>query len=242
MSDSKERAMTDEQILACFAQTVGENKTDYLLRVGRAIETQARAQQQAASGVPAVVTEEMHAAACKVLIRAHGLDGLPQRMLDAMIAAAATPTVPADATRDSVCWDLFPAWLIDHCEGMELTEEMLQRAVADMLASDAYQALAKLRRGSTVRAYEVPADTSVVLVLRQMLTDAKAQDVLIEWWSAAEDALGGNSATPADVMADAEWIACAIREVCSENRNISVIGVIPLAEAIAARAAEKGTT
>lgn len=48
MSDSKERVMTDEQILACFAQTVGENKTDYLLRVGRAIETQARAQQQAA--------------------------------------------------------------------------------------------------------------------------------------------------------------------------------------------------
>lgn len=34
------------------------------------------------------ITEEMHVAACKVLQRANGLDGLPQRMLDAMLAAA----------------------------------------------------------------------------------------------------------------------------------------------------------
>jgi hypothetical protein len=37
------------------------------------------------------VTEEMHIAACKVLTRANGLDGLPQRMLDAMLAAAPHP-------------------------------------------------------------------------------------------------------------------------------------------------------
>lgn len=36
------------------------------------------------------VTEEMHRAAVKVLLRADGLDGLPQRMLDAMLAAAPT--------------------------------------------------------------------------------------------------------------------------------------------------------
>lgn len=35
---------------------------------------------------PLVVTEEMHVAAVKVLNRASGLDGLPQRMLDAMLA------------------------------------------------------------------------------------------------------------------------------------------------------------
>lgn len=34
------------------------------------------------------VTEDMHRAAVKVLHRANGLDGLPQRMLDAMLAAA----------------------------------------------------------------------------------------------------------------------------------------------------------
>ena len=34
------------------------------------------------------ITEEMHVAACKVLLRAHGLDGTPQRMLNAMLAAA----------------------------------------------------------------------------------------------------------------------------------------------------------
>lgn len=41
------------------------------------------------------ITEEMHVAACKVLTRASGLDGLPQRMLDAMLAAA--PKAPASA-------------------------------------------------------------------------------------------------------------------------------------------------
>ena len=35
-----------------------------------------------------LITEEMHAAACKVLFRAHGLEGTPQRMLDAMLSAA----------------------------------------------------------------------------------------------------------------------------------------------------------
>jgi hypothetical protein len=38
--------------------------------------------------VPEKITEEQHVAACKVLLRANGLDGLPQRMLDAIRAAA----------------------------------------------------------------------------------------------------------------------------------------------------------
>jgi len=37
------------------------------------------------------ITEDMHVAACKVLSRAHGLAGLPQRMLDAMLSAAPQP-------------------------------------------------------------------------------------------------------------------------------------------------------
>lgn len=37
------------------------------------------------------VTEEMHAAAVKVLHRANGIDGLPQRMLNAMLATATEP-------------------------------------------------------------------------------------------------------------------------------------------------------
>lgn len=41
------------------------------------------------------ITEEMHVAACKVLTRAAGLDGTPQRMLDAMLAAA--PAAPMSA-------------------------------------------------------------------------------------------------------------------------------------------------
>ncbi len=38
--------------------------------------------------VPEKITEEQHVAACKVLLRANGLDGLPQRMLDAIRTAA----------------------------------------------------------------------------------------------------------------------------------------------------------
>lgn len=41
--------------------------------------------------VPSPITEAMHVAACKVLTTATGLDGLPQRMLDAMLAADTTP-------------------------------------------------------------------------------------------------------------------------------------------------------
>lgn len=50
-------------------------------------------QLEAQQAVPQgwTVTEEMHVAAIKVLQRANGLDGLPQRMLDAMLAAAPTP-------------------------------------------------------------------------------------------------------------------------------------------------------
>lgn len=52
---------------------------------------EAAPQQAQATGwqpVPKKITEEQHVAACKVLLRANGLDGLPQRMLDAIRAAA----------------------------------------------------------------------------------------------------------------------------------------------------------
>jgi hypothetical protein len=41
--------------------------------------------------LPSPITEDMHVAASKVLVRANGLDGTPQRMLDAMTAAAPQP-------------------------------------------------------------------------------------------------------------------------------------------------------
>lgn len=52
--------------------------------------------KQAARRAPVVpqgwkITEEMHVAAVKVLHRASGVDGLPQRMVDAMLAAAPQP-------------------------------------------------------------------------------------------------------------------------------------------------------
>ncbi|OQS32482.1 hypothetical protein [Chromobacterium haemolyticum] len=41
--------------------------------------------------VKSPITEEQHRAAVKVLIRANGVDGLPQRMLDAMVVTAPAP-------------------------------------------------------------------------------------------------------------------------------------------------------
>lgn len=53
-----------------------------------------------------------------------------RRAIDAAPAAA-------EAQPDRVEWDKFPAWLIDHHEGDTITEELLQRALADMLKSRA---------------------------------------------------------------------------------------------------------
>ena len=60
---------------------------------------------QAARRAPVVpqgwkITEEMHVAAVKVLHRASGVDGLPQRMVDAMLAAAPQP--PEAAQLDDI--------------------------------------------------------------------------------------------------------------------------------------------
>ncbi|MFA9287405.1 hypothetical protein ACCQ08_21675 [Comamonas sp. SY3] len=55
---------------------------------------QLSARQAAPDGwrlVPVKVAEAMHVAAVKVLHRANGLDGLPQRILDAMLSVAPCP-------------------------------------------------------------------------------------------------------------------------------------------------------
>ncbi|QMV74993.1 hypothetical protein HS961_20310 [Comamonas piscis] len=53
---------------------------------------QREAQLSARQAAPVVVvTEAMHEAAVKVLHRANGVDGLPQRMLDAMLSVVPCP-------------------------------------------------------------------------------------------------------------------------------------------------------
>jgi hypothetical protein len=47
--------------------------------------------------------------------------------------AARPQQAASDAGKDGVRWDLFPSWLIDHCEGEVITEEGLQFALAEML-------------------------------------------------------------------------------------------------------------
>ena len=46
--------------------------------------------------VPVEITEQMHVAAVKVLIRANGIAFTPQRMFDAMLAAAPQPEPLSD--------------------------------------------------------------------------------------------------------------------------------------------------
>lgn len=64
------------------------------LLCGRQPEDLKGAQQVAVPQSKINVTEEMHQAAVKVLQRANGLDGLPQRMVDAMLKAAPQPPQP----------------------------------------------------------------------------------------------------------------------------------------------------
>lgn len=51
--------------------------------------------------------------------------------------AAALPPVGA---QEEVDWDKFPGYLIDHCEGNVISEEFLQKALADMLRNPQYRA------------------------------------------------------------------------------------------------------
>lgn len=73
------------------------------------------------------ITEEMHVAAVRVLRRASGLDGTPQRMLDAMLAAAPQPRAfqtadgaalkrkPTPASRDCTRPECMSHGCFGHC-------------------------------------------------------------------------------------------------------------------------------
>lgn len=66
-----------------------------------AVEASARqlAEQPGFVMVQSPITEEMHVAAVKVLHRANGVEGLPQRMLDAMLAARPLTASPTEENR-----------------------------------------------------------------------------------------------------------------------------------------------
>jgi hypothetical protein len=55
------------------------------------------------------------------------------------VAAQAGQVAVPEAV-DGVRWDLFPGYLIDHCEGDQLSEELLQHALASMLKDSQYLA------------------------------------------------------------------------------------------------------
>jgi hypothetical protein len=61
-------------------------------------------------------------------------DEKASKCADEILADA--PQSPVEPLTDGVRWDLFPGWLIDHCEGDIISEEGLQFALADMLRHD----------------------------------------------------------------------------------------------------------
>ena len=107
-------------------------------------EQQVRALLATAPALRAMpVTEEMHVAAVKVLQRASGLDGLPQRMLDAMVAVAPAPAdVLAAAT--GLPTQAVPIKLIEAINKASRGNEWQGDALATDLLEPACRAIASL--------------------------------------------------------------------------------------------------
>lgn len=102
--------------------------TNWAAAIGKAVQDAVmEAQAPAVPAAPTVVTEAMHVAAVKVLHRATGLDGLPQRMLNAMLAAAPQPEAQEesdleDAPRERDAAEDFIDHLLDEVLGHERPE------------------------------------------------------------------------------------------------------------------------
>lgn len=84
--------------LVAWLQHAYEETLDKAIYLRRAIEEmQKKDAQDACRPVQdgrIIVTKDMHVADCNVLLSAHGLDDLPQNMLDAMMAAAPAEPKP----------------------------------------------------------------------------------------------------------------------------------------------------
>lgn len=123
---------------------------EYVAKVRSAIAAAESAQE--APNYPAVpegwalvkspITEDMHSAAVKVLVRANGVDGLPQRILDAMVAAAPPATV-----KDSLIVQQAPAarlsyFAYDPDAGFEQFNTEAEAMDFAQVAIDAYREVA----------------------------------------------------------------------------------------------------
>lgn len=86
--------------LICYASTAAEHPANLIDgKVAEAIASlelvlQTPEAQEGFAQVKSPITEGMHLAACKVLLRSPGLDDLPQRMLDAMLVTQAEGRLP----------------------------------------------------------------------------------------------------------------------------------------------------
>lgn len=79
---------------------IGREIFEQTYRIGKALEEQAGPVVPEGWKLGSPITEAMHVAACKVLRQANGLDGTPQRMLDAMLAAAPAPQAEQQAQQE----------------------------------------------------------------------------------------------------------------------------------------------
>lgn len=98
------------------------------------------------------ITEEMHQAACRVLTRAQGLDGTPQRLLDAMRAVAPKPGRQVQPAQDQVT----AAVLAEREACAKLMSDLREKSRNHLFRSALTVAEGEIRaRGKTTR---LPAD------------------------------------------------------------------------------------
>jgi hypothetical protein len=100
------------------------------------------------------VTEEMHQAAVKVLLRANGVDGLPQRMVDAMLACSPQPSAvrPGEVLTIEECAKATTAYMHVWSDDMLGIARAIEQAILSKLAE---------KPGTTFMGFKVVMDETL---------------------------------------------------------------------------------
>lgn len=137
--------MNDKQQLAAMGAEMAEQQRQPLCMAKRIeeLETQVRVMAEALREAISVLSSINHGGEHEVHVegddpafwqRGEWVGWAKSDVLPKLQAALAGK-LPVHNSVTAVDWSSFPGWLIDHHEGDTITEEMLQFALADMLAA-----------------------------------------------------------------------------------------------------------
>jgi hypothetical protein len=109
-------------------------------------------------------------------------------LTDCIDAHSARQAQAAPQAVDGVHWDLFPGYLIDHCEGDTISEEGLQHRLSDMLLSANYKRIAA-KRAAAQAAPATPAPAAPQAVQAQPDQSQRIAELerQVEIWKAEVD-------------------------------------------------------